>query len=149
MRLERGCNLTAAVVSRRVVVGSSGLAVLGLLARSAFGQEGTKEPQRKRAESVPRDAGRDRMEELRAFSERMRNASREERAKIMEERRVQEHQRAIEDFKDRLGIPDKDWPAIKARIEKVYNLVHPLPQLRVGDERVKTEVQQRSRTCAS
>ncbi|MBN1509553.1 MAG: hypothetical protein JW955_22080, partial [Sedimentisphaerales bacterium] len=74
-----GHGSTADGISRRGVVGSLGLAALGLLAGSAFGQEGTKEPQRKGADSVPRDAGRDRMEELRAFSERMRNASREER----------------------------------------------------------------------
>jgi chromosome segregation ATPase len=84
------------------------------------------------------------MEELRAFSERMRNASREERAKIMEERRVQEHRRAIEDFKDRLGVSDKEWVVLKPRIEKVYNLMHRLPQMEAGNQRTRTEVEQRS-----
>ena len=132
------------MISRRVVVGSSGLAALSLLAGSAFGQEGEKEAGRTRAESVPRGSGRDRMEELKAFSERMRNASPEERMRIMEERRVQEHQRAIEDFKDRLGVSDKEWAVIKPKIEKVYNLMHPFPQMRVGTERPRTEVEQRS-----
>jgi len=144
MKFGYGCETTDAGISRRVVVRSSGLAALSLLAGSAFGQEGEREAGRKGAESVPRGSGRDRMEELKAFSERMRNASPEERMKIMEERRVQEHQRAIEDFKDRLGVSDNEWAVIKPRIEKVYDLVHPLPQMRVGSERPKTEVEQRS-----
>jgi len=124
------------VISRRVAVGSSGLAILSLLSGSVFGQE-KKEPDRKEAEAKSRKDGQERMEQLKAFSERMRNAS-------PEERRVQEHQRAIKDFKDRLGVSDKEWPVVKPRIEKVYNLMHPLPQVRAGNEQARTEVEQRS-----
>jgi hypothetical protein len=126
---------TDAVISRRAAIGSSGAAVLGLLAGSVLGQE-KKEPERNK--------GQERMEEFRAFSERMRDASPEERMKIMEERRVQEQRRAIEDFKERLGVSDKEWPVVRPRIEKVYSLMHPLPQMRAGNEPPKTGVERRS-----
>ncbi len=129
---------TDVVTSRRVAVGSGGLAILGLLSGSVLGQE------KKEADTRSRKDGQERMEQFKAYAGRMRNASPEERMKIMEEQRVQEHQRAIEDFKDRLGISDKEWPVVKPRIEKVYNLMHPLPQMRMGDERPKSEVEQRS-----
>jgi hypothetical protein len=132
------CGARATMLSRRGVVGSSGLALLGLLSGSVLGQE-KKEPQGK-----PGRDGRERMEEFNAYAERMRNASPEERMRIMEERRVQDQRRAIEDFKVRLGVSDKDWPAIKPRIERVYTLVHPLPQMGTGSERPRTEVQRRS-----
>jgi hypothetical protein len=125
-------------------VGSSGLAVLGLLAGSALGQEEKKEPERKGPEAQPPRQMQERMEEFKAFSERMRNTSPEERMKIMEEQRVQQRQRAIEDLKEPLEVSDKEWPVIKPRVEKVCNLMHPLPQVRAGSERPKTEVEQRS-----
>jgi DNA repair exonuclease SbcCD ATPase subunit len=142
-RFDYGRRTTDAGISRRAAVGSSGLAILGLLSGSVFGQE-KKEPERKEAEAKSRKDGQERMEQFKAFSKRMSNASPEERMKIMEERRVQEHQRAIEDFKDRLGVSDKEWPVIKPRVEKVYNMVHPLPQMRPGNEQAKTEVEHRS-----
>jgi predicted RND superfamily exporter protein len=114
------------------------LAILGLLSGSVFGQE------KKEADTRSRKDGQERMEQFKAYAERMRNASPEERMKIMEEQRVQEHQRAIEDFKDRLGVSDKEWPVIKPRIEKVYNMVHPLSQVRAGNEQARSEVEQRS-----
>jgi len=127
-----------------VAIGSSSIAVLSLLAGSTLGQEEKKEPQRKEAETKPRGDRRDRMEEFKDFSERMRNASPEERMKIMEEQRVRQHQRAIEDLKEQLKVSDKEWPVIKPRIEKVYNLVHPMPQMRMGAERPRSEVERRS-----
>ena len=105
---------------------------------------GFRGPAFETAEAKSRKDGQERMEQLKAFSERMRNASPEERMRIMEEQRVQEHQRAIEDFKDRLGVSDKEWPVIKPRIEKVYNMVHPLSQVRAGNEQARSEVEQRS-----
>jgi len=137
------CRKTDAGISRRRIAGSSGLAILGLLSGTVFGQE-KKEPQRREAEARSRKEGRERMEEFKDFSERMRDAGPEERMKIMEERRVQDHQRAIEDFKDRLGVSDKEWAVVKPRIEKVYNLMHPQPQMKTGNERPRTEVERRS-----
>jgi len=139
-RFDHRYRTTDTGISRRVAVGASGLTILGLLSGSVFGQEEKKEPERARS----RKGGQERMEQFRAFSERMRNASPEERMRIMEERRVQEYQRAIEDFKDRLGVSDKEWPVVKPRIEKVYNLMHPQPQIRTGNERAKSEVEQRN-----
>ena len=137
-RLDCGHKTTHGGISRRAAVGSGGLAILGLLSGSVFGQE------KKEADTRSRKDGQERMEQFKAFSERMRNTSPEERMRIMEERRVQEHQRAIEDFKDRLGVSDKEWPVIKPRIEKVYNMVHPLSQVRAGNEQARSEVEQRS-----
>jgi hypothetical protein len=130
--------VTECGISRRAVVGSSSLTLLGLVSGSVFGQEEKKEPE------AGSRKGQERIEEFKAYAERMRNASPEERMKIMEERRVQDHQRAIESFKDRLGISDKEWAVVKPRIEKVYNLMHPLPPMMAGTERPKTEVEQRS-----
>jgi len=143
-RTNSWCRTIDNVISRRVIVGSGGLAVLGLLAGSAFGEEEKKEPERREAEARSRKEGQERMEQFKAFSERMRDASPEERMKTMEERRVQEQRRAIEDFKDRLCVSDKEWAVVKPRIEKVYNLMHPLPQMRTANERPKSEVEQRS-----
>lgn len=120
------------------------MAILGLLSGSALGQEEKKEPQRKGAEGGSFKTGQERMEEFKAFSERMRNATPEEQMKIMEERRVRDRQRTIEDFKERLGVSDKEWAVIKPRIEKVYNQMHPQPQMRAGNEQARSEVEQRS-----
>jgi len=140
-----GCHriMDSAVLSRRQVVSSSSVGLLGLLSGPVVGQE-TQEPGRKGREVESPRRAREQAEELRAFAERMRDASPGERMKIMEERRVQEHRRAIEDFKDRLGVSDKEWPIVRPRIEKVYNLTHPLPQMGPGNERPKTELERRS-----
>jgi len=130
-------------LSRRQVVGSSSLALLGLLSGSVFGQE-KNEPDRKGPEARSRKDGQERIEEFKAYAERMRDASPEERMRLMQEQRVQQHQRAIEDLKEQLGVSDKEWAVIKPRVEKVYNLMHPLPQIRAGNERPRTEVEQRS-----
>ena len=117
-------------------MGSSGLALLGVLSGSAFSREQGKES--------PREV-QERIEESRAYMERMRNAgSMEERMKIMEERRMAERRRAVDDLKEQLGVSDKEWPVVGPRLEAVYNLVHPLPQFGRGDGPPRTEVQQKS-----
>ena len=127
-----GCQRTTdVVVSRRTAVQASGVAVLGLLAGAAFGQE-EKQADRKGADSKGRKEMEDRMEEFNAFGERMRNASPQERMRLMQEQRVQQHQKAIEDLKGQLEISDKEWPVVKPRVEKVYNLVHPLRSMGAG-----------------
>jgi hypothetical protein len=68
------------------------------------------------------------MEKSREFSERMRNASPEERAKIMEERGAWERTRAIEDIRGQLEVAEAEWSVLKPRVEAVYKLVHPQPQ---------------------
>lgn len=128
-------------VSRRAAMGSSGLMLLGLLSSSAFGQERNGESGR---EGPPKEM-QERIEQSRAFSERLRNAgSMEERMKIMAERSALERKRAVERLKDELGISDQEWPVVKPRIEAVYNRVHPQPRFGPGDREPTTEVERRS-----
>jgi len=134
----------SAVISRRAAVGVSGLAVIGLLARAALGQEENKKADRQGSGAGRRKEMQDRMEEFKTFSERMRNASPEERMKIMQEQRVQQHQRAIEDLKGQLKVSDKEWPVVTPRVEKVYNLVHPLRPMGAGSEQPRTDVDKAS-----
>jgi len=144
-RTVSDCDKTAgAVVSRRAAVGASGVVVLGLLSGAVFGQEENKKADRQGSGADRRKEMQDRMEEFKAFNERMQNASPEERMKLMEERRLRDHQRAIEDLKGQLEISDKEWAVVKPRVEKVYNLVHPLPQMGAGSEQPRTEVDKTS-----
>lgn len=131
-------------VSRRVAVTSSALAVAGVLAGSAFGRQEEKDADRAgSAPGLPRQM-QERIEQSRAFSERMRNAgSMEERMKIMAERQAQERARAIEDLKEQLGVSDREWVVIKPRVEAVYDLVRPPPQFGRGEARTPTPVEQR------
>ncbi len=135
-RLNDSRRTTETPISRRVAMGSSGLALLGVLSGSAFSREQGKES--------PQEV-QERIEESRAYMERLRNAgSMEERMKIMEERRMAERRRAVEDLREQLGVSDKEWAVVEPRLEAVYNLVHPLPQVGRGDAPAKTEVQQKS-----
>lgn len=127
---EGCCKADATAISRRTVIGSSGMAVLGALSGSAFGRESAGEAGR----SGPPKEMQERMEQSRVFSERMRNASGpEEIRKIFEERSAWERKRAIEDLKEQLGIADQEWPVIRPRVEAVYNLVHPQNQFGRGN----------------
>jgi len=117
--------------------------MLSLLAGTPFAQE-EKQAERKESDAKSRKEAQDRMEEFKAYAERMRNASPEERTKIMQKQRVQQHQKAIEDLKGQLEISDKEWAVVKPRVEKVYNLVHPLPPMGPMNERPKTEVDKAS-----
>jgi hypothetical protein len=136
--------IAGTVISRRRAMGSSGLAALGLLSRSALGQE--KEVDRTDSPpQVPRQM-QERIEQSRAFAERMRNArSMEERMQIMAEQRAWERRRAVENLKEQLGIPDREWPVLKPRIETVYDFVHPQPPIAPGRARSPTEVGLRTR----
>jgi hypothetical protein len=131
------------MISRRAAVGASGVTVLGLLAGTGFAQE-EKRAERKEPDAKSRKEAQDRMEEFRAFGERMRDASPEERMRLMQEQRVQQHQRAIEDLKGQLKVSDKEWPVVTPRVEKVYNLVHPLRPMGAGSEQPRTDVDKAS-----
>ncbi len=136
-----GCrNTEETTISRRVVVGSSGLAILGVVSATALGREGTNEGSRR---EMPRDLQRQR-DESRAFFERMRTAgSPEEQAKIMAERRAQDRARTVEGYKGQLGVSDGEWAVIKPRLEAVYDLVHPAAQFGRADSRTMTPVDQK------
>jgi len=129
------------LISRRVAMGCSGAAVLGLLGGSAWGREDGKEADRK---GPPREM-QERMEGGRAFGQRMRDAgSMEERMKIMAERSAWERERTVEALKDSLGFTELEWPVVKPRIEKVYNLVRPQTPFGPGSAQPRTEVERRS-----
>jgi len=129
------------LMSRRVAMGWSGAAVLGLLGGSAWGRQGEKEADRK---GPPREM-QEMMERSREFSQRMREAgSAEERMKIMAERNAWERRRAVEAMKDTLGFSDPEWAVVKPRIEKVYNLVRPPTSFGLRNAEPRTEVERRS-----
>ena len=139
---------TEIMISRRLAVGSSALAVLGLLSRSAFGQaEGkTSDSGGMDSRTPASNQNQDRMDETRAFMERMRNASTsEERAKIMMELSTSGRQRAVAALKDQLGVSDKEWSVIKPRLEAVYDLVHPIQQPAISSGPPATELEQKSK----
>lgn len=121
-------------ISRRAALGASGLAVLGLLARPSSGREESPEEH---------DAAiKARLEQRKAFGERMRNAgSAEERARMMAEIREMDRQRAVEAFKCTLKLSDQEWSVLKPRIETVYNLVHPPLAMRDGADRKGSELE--------
>jgi flagellar motility protein MotE (MotC chaperone) len=137
---------TDAMISRRLALGSSGLAVLGLLSGSALGQtEQNEADTKKRPVAQPPKEFQERMEKSKAFSERLRNAdSMEERQQIMNEQMAWQRQRAFEDLKDQLHIPDQEWPVVKPRLQAVYDRVHPASQMG-RNEQPKTELEQKSR----
>lgn len=135
------CRLAAGrEVSRRTALGSSALTILGVLSGSASGRESAGEAGR----SGPPKEFLERMEQSRAFSERMRNAGgMEERAKIMEERSAWERKRAIGDLKEQLGIPDQEWTVVRVRVEAVYSLVHPQNQFGRGSAQPTSPLEQK------
>jgi chromosome segregation ATPase len=99
------------------------------LSGPTFGQDQGQQTDR----SEPDAATRARLEQRKAFGERMRNAgSMEERMKMMEEIRAMDRQRALDGFKRQLDLSDQEWTVVKPRIEAVYNLVHPQPRMRAG-----------------
>ncbi len=126
-------------ISRRAVVGSSGVAVLAVLCRSALAREEGRHGGRP---EMPQDV-QARMDQSRAFFERLRNAgSPQERTEIMAERSAWERSRAIADFQGQLGVSDPEWAVIKPRIEAVYDLVHPKSQFGRGASQPTSPVDQ-------
>ena len=129
-------NTNDRMISRRVAVTTAGVAILGVVSATAFGPEGAGEGRRREISSDMRE----RMEQSRAFAERMRNVdSPEELEKFMAERRA----RAVEGFKGQLGVSDQEWAVIKPRIEAVYDIVHPAAHSVRGNTRPMTPVDQK------
>ena len=128
-----------------MVLGSSGLATLGLLSGSALGQTENKGADAKKPAPQPPKDFRERLEKQKAFTEQMRNAGgMEERQQIMSEQMAWQRQMAFESLRDQLQISDKEWPVVKPKLQAVYNLVHPAN--RMGrNEATTTDLEQRSR----
>lgn len=132
-----GDTVNRIAVSRRAALGSSSAAILGLLTGSVLGGEPSNRQERDAATQA-------RLDQRKAFADRMRNAgSMEERIKMMEEMRAMDRQRAVTGFQSKLGLSDQEWTVVKPRIEAVYDLVHPDVGTRT-DGRHRSEVEQRS-----
>jgi len=137
---------TDSIISRRAALGLSGVAVLGPLFHSALGQTEEEKPEAKTPPAKPPRQMQERMEQSRAFAERMRNAdSMEERQQIMNEQMAWQRQRAFDDLKEQLGLSDQEWSVVKPRLQTVYDLVHPRPPMMGRSEPPKTEAEQISR----
>lgn len=122
-------------LSRRAALGS-GAAILALLTGSVPGRETPNGPEHDAATQT-------RLDQRKAFADRMRNAgSMEERVKMIEEIRAMDRQRAIDEFRSKLGLADPEWAVVKPRIEAVYDLMHPPLGMKAG--RQKIEVEQKS-----
>ena len=141
-----GCGGASGVVfSRRVAVGTSGAALLGLLAGTTLGREQNGQSGAGTGGTL-RERARTRSEDTKAFMERLRNASSiEERAKVVDEQREAERRRAVDDWKGRLGIPEAEWPVVRPRLEAVYDLVRPMPTGLGPNTAPRSEVERRSR----
>jgi hypothetical protein len=134
------------VVSRRLALRSSGLAVLGLLSHATFAQTRDKATEARRSSALPSRQTRETMEQSQGFVERMRNAeSMEERQQIMREQMVWQRQHALEGLKDQLGVSDQEWAVLKPRIQVVHDLVHPAPPPMGKSDAPRTEAELRSR----
>jgi plasmid maintenance system antidote protein VapI len=126
-------------ISRRVAAGSSVLAFLHLLTRSAFGQsreQALKEAQERAqaAAQAQRDGAaedsfrrmQERMDpEQRAFFEQMWNAdTADERIKVSQDWQLRQ---LLERLKRELGVSQEEWSVLQPRIVAVYRLVHMQP----------------------
>jgi hypothetical protein len=134
------------VVSRRLALRCSGLAVFGLASHSVFGQTTAKPSETRMQGARSLQQIQERSEQSRVFIERLRNAeSMEERQQIMNEQMAWQRQRAVEDLKDQLGVSDQEWTVLKPRIQVVQDLVHPTPRPIGRSDAPRTEAELRSR----
>jgi DNA repair exonuclease SbcCD ATPase subunit len=144
--MTSGPRTTDLAISRRSAVGSSSLAVLSLMSVYALGQTEKKEDEPKRPRATLPKEMQERMEQSKAFSERLRNASGiEERQQIVNEQMAAQRQRAFEELKDHLQVSEKEWPVVKPRLQAVYDLVRPVRPMMGRNEQPQTEVEQRTR----
>jgi hypothetical protein len=134
---DRIQEITDAPISRRATVGSSGLAILSLLAGSAFGREGidweavrkSQEKSRQEATEAERRAQEEAYQRMlqrkdpaqRAFFEQMRNTSSpEEQAKIMQDWHIQQ---SLAKFKMDLAVSEEEWTVVQPRLAAVLRLM--------------------------
>ncbi len=133
-------------ISRRAVLSSSALALVGLMSHSSAGEAKEEKLGPKTPAAKPSEQIQEQTEQSRTFTERMRNAeSMEERHQIMNEQMTWQRQRAVEDLKDRLGVSDQEWAVLKPRIQVVYDLVHPAPRPIGKSDAPRTEAELRGR----
>jgi hypothetical protein len=137
---------TDRVFSRRSALGSSGLALLGVLSGSALGQTENQEGSAKRPAAQPPKESQKSADKAKAFIERIQNAGTgEELRQAMDEQMAWGRQMAIESLRNQLRVSEQEWPVVKPRLLAVYELVHPVSQMMGRNEPPKSEVEQRSR----
>lgn len=127
-------SITDSITSRRKAIGSSGLAILGLLTAPVSGGEDVdrqrlKEAQARTAQRAS-EAARMGMaaklrekqgEQDREFFERMRDSDADSRTQLMQD---WQFQRTLQRLKTDLAISEEEWAVVKPRLESVYRLVH-------------------------
>jgi hypothetical protein len=137
------------VVSRRVVAASSAFAVLGLLARSIFGQSGSRGSAARGADpNVPASRRGDpsQFDDMGAYFDRLGSAtSSAERKKIIAEMTEANQRRAVDVYKDQLGVSDQEWQAIRPRVEAVVNLVQSIRQPTGNRSRAPADLERTAR----
>ncbi|OHB68013.1 MAG: hypothetical protein A2Y76_09525 [Planctomycetes bacterium RBG_13_60_9] len=117
------------------------MAILGLVSGPTFAEAVNKGP----ALNLPRKLG-ERIEKPKAFSEQSPDTnSMVEWQAILKEQMAWQQQRVFENLRRQLRISDEEWTVIKPRLQAVYDLVHPQPQMGPGNARPTTEIEQRSR----
>jgi len=146
---------TDPMFSRRSALSSSGLALLGVLSGSTFGQsreEALKEAQERAQAAAQAEMDRageasfkrmqERMEpEQRAFFEQMWNAgTTEERIKVSQDWQLRQ---ILERLNRELGVSQEEWSVIEPRLVTVYRLAHTQPSSGKGDTEGLASVTQR------
>jgi flagellar motor switch/type III secretory pathway protein FliN len=125
------CRPTQTLISRRAAVGSSGLAVLGLLSRWAYGQEPVDWDAVREAQEKSRQRLREEMlrgAEMRGIPARpsgeeiRRLGSSEESTRAIRDWNLQQ---TLARLKNDLGTSEEEWAVVKPRIEAVYLLQRP------------------------
>ncbi|MCX5646848.1 MAG: hypothetical protein NTZ17_19545 [Phycisphaerae bacterium] len=133
-------------LSRRSALGSSGLALLGVLSGSALSQTENQEGNAKGPAAQPPRESQKSAEKAKALMERMQNAgSGEERRQAMNELMASQRQIAIESLRNQLRVSDQEWAVVKPRLVAVYDLVRPAVAGAGRNEPPKSELEQRSR----
>jgi len=108
--------------SRRRAIGACSVAIASVVSGSALGrgEAGRSGPGRRDGDQGrPTGDFRDRFK-------RMRNATDEERHRMMMEMSVRRRQETIERYQKQLGCTAAEWQVIKPRLEAVYERVRPI-----------------------
>ena len=118
------CRANGTGHTRRGMLCSSSVAIVGLVAGSVLGQAGQRDSSSNGSADVK---GRSRRGsgKSRDLIEKMRNGSREDIRQMMAQRSRQRQLDFIEGLKEELDISDQEWTLVRPRIEAVYMLQRP------------------------
>ncbi len=119
------------MVSRRVAIGASALAVLGLASRSAFAQTENRPSNRRGADAnaAPRRGDPAQFNDMGAYFNRLGSAtSSAERKQIIAEMAEANRRKAVDVYKDQLGVSASEWEVMRPRVEAAVNLAESIRQ---------------------